>query len=174
AWMLWRYAWTQELPAPPGAFTLAFFLLALATVPGTARRRWRLAGMLLSVPVIVLALLSLAGTWRPGLSSMQMSLGYHVRTAETVIFLAATASFLLSRTPARGEELIPHRMLALVLCGVRAYAGSWVLLSMHADATQRRQTSLLLRGLQDTLSNTMRAQLTLINRMAERWNAADA
>src|SRR5690606_21056833 len=23
AWILWRYAWAQELPAPPGAFTLA-------------------------------------------------------------------------------------------------------------------------------------------------------
>src|SRR5690606_27669465 len=33
-------------------------------------------------------------------------------------------------------------------------------------------SSLLLRGVQDTLSDTVHSQLTLISRMAERWNSS--
>nr|MBF0681977.1 diguanylate cyclase [Pseudomonas sp.] len=174
AWSLWRYSWMQELSAPPGAFTLAFFLLALATVPGTVRKRWRLAGMLMSAAVIVLPLLSLASAWFPALPGMRIGVGYHVRTAEIIVLLAATASFLLSRFPARGGELIARRLLALALCGVVAYVGTWFLLSMHAIDTERRQSSVLMRGLQDTLSDAVLEQLTLMNRMAERWNASGA
>lgn len=173
-WNLWRHGWTLGPHAPPAAFTTAILLLALASVPGMVRRRWRLSGMLLSAAVVVLPVLSLAGLWIPSLSGMQMGLQYHERTAEIVILLAATASFLLSRFPARGNERLPYRLLAIALCGVVVYAGTWFLLSTHAIDNERRQSGLLLRGLQDTLSDTVHEQLTLINRMAERWSAVGA
>jgi len=173
-WNLWRFGWVHESSAPPAAFTTAILLLALATVPGMVRKRWRLTGMTLSIAVIVLPLLSLAGPWLPGLSGMQMGLPYHVRTAEMVILLAATASFLLSRFPTRGSELIPYRLLVIALCGVIVYVGTWFLLSAHAVDTERRQSSLLLRGLQDTLSDSVHEKLTLLDRMAGRWNASGA
>jgi len=173
-WYLWRFGWAQHPSAPPAAFTAAILLLALATVPGMVRKRWRLAGMTLSIGVIVLPLLSLAGLWLPGLSGMQMGLPYHVRTAEMVVLLAATASFLLSRFQTRGSDLFSYRLLAIALCGVLVYVGTWLLLSTHAVDTERRQSSLLLRGLQDTLSDTVHEQLTLIDRMAGRWNASGA
>lgn len=173
-WNLWHYGWVYESHAPPAAFTTAILLLALATVPGMVRKRWRLAGMALSLAVIVVPLLSLASLWMPGLLGMQMGLQYHIRTAEMVILLAASASFLLSRFPTRGSELIPYRLLAMALCGVVVYVGTWYLLSAHAVDTERRQSSLLLRGVQDTLSDTVQEQLALVNRMAERWDASGA
>src|SRR5690606_40821596 len=73
-----------------------------------------------------------------------------------------------------GSELIPYRLVAMALCGVLVYVITWYLLSAHAVDTERRQSSLLLRGLQDTLSDTVHEQLSLMNRMAERWNASGA
>src|SRR5690606_226702 len=92
-WALWRHGREGKPRAPPGSFTLPVLLIALASLPGTVRRRWRLAGMLLSAAAIILPLLSLGSTWFPSLAGIQMGVKYHVRTAETVVLLAATASF---------------------------------------------------------------------------------
>ncbi|MCO6057990.1 PAS domain S-box protein [Pseudomonas sp. MOB-449] len=154
----------------PLALAVLVISLSICFSLGGSLARWMARGG--GVAVMLLAVASQLYGHRPSLDMLDLGFKFtSTHIANLFTFLLGLATVLLSLTPKSPVVKTERLPLLAAILGVLLTCSAWYLLSLQASEAVSRQGNLLLSKVQGSAERTLRSQLSLLERMAERWEA---
>lgn len=165
-------SWVSGFLRMRSGLALVLGLLVLALLASDQGRPGRLFSRMLGLVCAALAIgLQLANYW-PSLAIA--TLGFKSESnsiAHLLILLLGGAAVLLTLQPDKRETLPDRRNLLIGLLGTLLTCLGWYLLAQHNIESTRRQSEVQLGKVQQSIERSLQARLTLLQRIAERWQA---
>ncbi len=155
--------------------TLALPILLSAIAYALGRRParfWKASALVLGAVVMLLAVLAQLSYWMPALQSLQLPQKLPAATlANFMVLLMGLAAVLLA-TASSELRLSAHRVVAIAgLMGALATSLAWALMAWQVSQAYSKQSSLLLPRMELAIQRGTEMRLTLLGRMALRWEA---
>ena len=162
-------------PPPDGALTaLPLGMAGLAAVIGVQHRVARRFTGLLGLAIVLTGAVSLCGLWHVALGEWRLSHALPSGTIDLALLLAGAAILSLAAAPAGRRDILPRRLLAAATLGATVCCAGWLGLWLQEHRLTTEKSDALLQEIGSRLVNTMDHHVSLLRRMADRWNAAGA
>lgn len=160
-------------PPPLGALTAQPLGLAgLAAVLGVQQTGTRRITALLGLAILVMGALSMAALWHPVLSGWRLGDALPSATIDLLVMLLGGALMALAAAPVGRGDILPRRLLAAAALGAGVCSAGWVGLWLHDHQLTIEKSDALLQDTASRLVSTMDRHVSLLRRMADRWNAS--
>ena len=157
------------------SLAVTLLVLAAAICLGLGSRPARWLAQLIGAAVMLLALAAHLGGQQSGASLLYLGFKYSTaHIANFFILLLGLAAILHSRLPLDQRGTLDRMSQSAGLFGVLLTCIGWYMLSVQAIEAISRESDLLLSKVQTATAHNLDEHMTLIQRLAERWQVLGA